>query len=413
MADDPFRLSDKVAGSIPRRSEPEEPETPPLEAYADEYARGEDTPEVNRIQIVPPIRWPELEGKDPPARDWLIDGWLGRGHATLFAGPGAVGKSLLGQCITTALSLGIPYLDEISRRCTVLTWACEDDAAEIWRRQVHINAHFGACMDDLTRLHIVPRSGEENTLFTTEYGRPLWTPAIGILREQIGDLKPDAVLLDNIGHVFGGSENDRHHVTAFLNGLMGAAGALRPAIVVMGHPARATGSEFAGSGAWENACRMRWWMGYSLPDAKGAEEDEKDENERFLCKRKANYTVRDYRRFTLQNHVLVPDPVQATGGVVDAIRARNIERTVLRAVAWLNERELWCSHAKASRERFLPKRMAAHGLLEGATQAEAERAMNRLIGDKALLVDQVVAKNSQRHPISGLMPAPESEAGNA
>ena len=37
---------------------------------------------------------------------------------------------------------------------------------------------------------------------------------------------------------------------------------------------------------------------------------------RYLARRKTNYTAKDWRRFTYQDGILVPDAVEVTGGIV-------------------------------------------------------------------------------------------------
>ena len=96
-------------------------------------------------------------------------------------------------------------------------WFCEDDRDEIWRRQTAINRFLGVSVADLSKLHIVPRMGHDNTLLDLAYGRPAFTPLLDDLREQVNDLKSDVLVLDNIAQIFGGNTSDSHHVTMFVN----------------------------------------------------------------------------------------------------------------------------------------------------------------------------------------------------
>ncbi|MFX7739720.1 AAA family ATPase, partial [Acinetobacter baumannii] len=47
---------------------------------------------------------------DPPAREWIVSGWLARGTVCLLSGDPGVGKSLLGQQLATARWAGRPFL---------------------------------------------------------------------------------------------------------------------------------------------------------------------------------------------------------------------------------------------------------------------------------------------------------------
>jgi hypothetical protein len=202
----------------------------------------------------------------PPPRSWWIQDWLGP-HPTLCSGSGGIGKSLLWQTLGTALALGKEFIGATAKPLTVMMWACEDDGDEIWRRQAAICDHFDVGIEAVAgKLFVVPRFGESNTLFDLAYGRPEFTTEYLLLREEVNDLKADVLILDDNAQVFGGIEHDRHHVTMFVNGVHGMVRGRPFAPVLLGHVARTAGSEFSGSAAWENACRMRWYMGTTLPD---------------------------------------------------------------------------------------------------------------------------------------------------
>jgi RecA-family ATPase len=186
----------------------------------------------------------------------------------------------------------------------VLIWACEDTHDELWRRQAAVCRYFDMPMAELEgRVTIEPRRGMDNTLLSLAYGAPCGRRTFDELREQVNDYGASVLFLDNIGQTFGGNENNRHHVTTFCNGLAGLAADFSP--VIMGHPAKAIDSEFAGSGAWENAVRMRWYMGYKLPDQEP--EENPDTNVRYLAKRKTNYSEKDYRKLIWQDGLFVQE----------------------------------------------------------------------------------------------------------
>jgi RecA-family ATPase len=347
-----------------------------------------------------PMQWGNLEGKEPPQRQWSIDHWL-TNAPTLLAGPGGIGKTLLAQTIATALAVGKRFIDHIAEPHVVLFWACEDDHDEIWRRQCAINRYFGITLADLDRkLIIEPRLGRENSLFVTSYGQPAWTPLRDELSEQIGDYHADTLFLDNIGQTFGGSENDRHHVTAYVNGIAG----LIKTPVLMGHPAKMAGSEFSGSTAWENAVRMRWFMGMKLPD-QAAEEggEEPDENVRYLAKRKVNYTTRDYRKLTYIDGVFRTE-IEAgefTLRYTFAQRQEVAEETVLTGIAALAERGVHGRLSPTSPD-YLPKKMRQMNLAAGFGHKDICAALNRLfMAQKIREVE--VGKLANRMPRMGVV----------
>ena len=326
-----------------------------------------------------PLQWTQLATQEPPERIWVVDHWLSAG-STLLAGGGGIGKTLVAQTLATGLALGMNFLDAIRAPQKVLFWACEDDHDELWRRQVAICRFFGATLADLDgKLIIEPRLGKENTLFYAEFGAPKWTALYPELRAQVEDYKADVTFLDNLGQTFGGKENERHHVTAFMNGLSGLSS--RPhAMVLLSHPAKQEGSEYSGSTAWENAVRMRWYMGARLPDHPAdpdAQEDDPDV--RYLCKRKSNYTVKDYRKLLYRNGVFEPEQQEAgfsqrySAGrrqeVVQAVLVKGLDR--------LLEQNIRCTDGRTSPD-YLPKKLIAMKLAQDCTQRELVEALNAL-----------------------------------
>jgi AAA domain/Bifunctional DNA primase/polymerase, N-terminal/Primase C terminal 1 (PriCT-1) len=340
-----------------------------------------------------PIAWGSLDGCEPPPRTWWIQDWLGP-WPTLTSGMGGVGKTRLWQAIATSLATNKRYFGTASaRELRTLMWCCEDPRDEIWRNQAAINRHFDIDMSDLSRSLIVPRVGCENVLMDFVYGKPTFTPLMDHLREQVNDLKIDVLVLDNTGQTFGCNENDRHQVTKFVNGICGLTE--RPFCpVFLAHPARSPKSEYAGSAAWENACRMRWFMGPQLPS-----EDESaptTEDIVYLCRRKANYTNRDYIRFSFDNGVFVPGEVDLQ---TRAVREELGEHAVLTAIARLTESGTVPNDAKNS-PYYLPTKMVNMQLTNGCEKRELEAAMIRLLRKGRIKVEGV--RGSSRHSRNGL-----------
>lgn len=321
--------------------------------------------------------------------------WLTSGPMYL-GGRGGIGKTLLAQQLGTCLGLGRPFLDAIETPVRVLFWACEDDHDELWRRQLAICQWLGVSMDRLDGwLTIEPRLGMDNTLFTTAMGRPTWTPLRDEARAQINDLGADVFILDNIGQTFGGNENDRHHVTAYVNGLVG----LRPdsgfTPLILGHPAKSTGSEFSGSTAWENAVRMRWYLGPTLPDQPDAAAEVPDPLVRYISKRKANYTAQDWRRLTFRDGVLVPETHQDGPRFDSGARQEIAQAVVRKGLRRLLEIGVDPTMAANSPD-YLPRKLMAMRLHEDHSKAELAQAMNALLLSGVIAVAEV--RGADRHP---------------
>ncbi len=354
------------------------------------------------IMVRSPLNFTELGSRgEPPARRWAIGGWWGYGHCTSLVGVGGIGKTLLAQQIASCLALGRNIIGDVIEPLRILMWCCEDDHDELWRRQLAIAKWQDVPLPVFAgNLFIEPRAGMENTLASSEYSRLLFAPLFEELRQQAWDYRADCVILDNSAQLFGGNENDRHHVTAFLNNLTGALPG--KAIMLLSHPSRSSGSEFSGSGAWEAVVRTRLFLGSKLPDQTG-DDEAPDDAMRFLCRRKANYSSKDYRRFQFRDGVLIPDEMEAVGGMVDYLRRQRAENVVvegLRKLGTMNVRAADSANSPA----FLPRLLHDYKLSDGYSKRELADAMRQaMLAGK--LIQGVVGKYANRSPMQGLIVA--------
>lgn len=380
-------------------------ELPPISAYLTDFepskangVRGKtETETVPQSHYLP---WSVLSQREPPPRRWFMSEWLTTG-ATILAGRGGTGKTTLAQTMASAGATQTTYITSIEKIIVNFMWACEDDHDELWRRQIQICSALGIEMTALEDLfYLESRLGCDNTLFAPVMGRMQWTPAFELLKEEVNDVGADVLWLDNIGQTFGGNENERHPVTAFVNGLMG----LRPgiAVVLLGHPARNSGSEYAGSAAWENAVRSRWYFGDRLPDQ--PDEQEPEEDVRYLCRRKANYSFRDYARLRYRNGVFMPEQpdglsfAERFGGQnrqesLDTIVLAGFDKCVAAGIAVTDGR---------TSPDYLPTRLVDMGLNAGRSKRDIAATMNRLMADGRFKRVQV-GSYTNRNPKMGLV----------
>lgn len=368
----------------------------------------EDYSTVKPLQVVkpqpankrPPLDWHDLATREPPERRWAIRGWLGFGHVTLLVGPGGIGKTLLAQQMASCLALGKPFVGDVLAPLRCLMWACEDDHDELWRRQVALARWCQSGLEAFSeRLVIVPRHGLENTLVSTEFGKLAYSPLISELSEQAADLEAEVIILDNVGQLYGGGENDRHAVTAFLNALSGALPGR--ALLLLAHPSRSAGSEFSGSSAWENVARTRLYLGATLPGEKPSQDAEPEDNVRYLARRKANYSPRDWRRMTYADGALTPDQPENTGGLLASIQANRAERIILDGLQKLTAMGIHATDGTRS-PNFLPKLLAQYRLDEGLQSSLLTSAMrSMMISDK--IKRSKIGNTNNRNPIIGLV----------
>ena len=390
----------------------DEGEIPPHEFPAEatttrpKRGNGEDGPPVaSRPQnpakrTIEALNWPFLAPLTPPERKWAIKGWIGFGHVTLLVGSGGIGKTLLAQQIGSCLALGRPFIEEVPSSFNCLMWACEDDHDELWRRQIAISRWCKAGLEEFhKKLTIVPRHGLHNALVSTDYGKLLFSPLIEELREQANDTFADVVILDNAAQLYGGSENDRHSVTAFLNCLAGALPG--KAIILLAHPSRTVGSEFSGSSAWENTARTRLYLGAALPGAKVDPEIMQDDTVRYLSRLKANYSPKDWRRMTYADGALTPDEPAESGGIIGTLNKERVRRIIRSGLSKLSAMGLYPSGGQKS-PNFLPKLLAEYKLDEGVISRDLASSMRDLMTEGVLRME-TVGKTKSRNAIRVLV----------
>ena len=355
-----------------------------------------------------PLAWPDLAGKEPPARKWAINGWIGYGHTTLLVGSGGIGKTLLSQQIGSCLSLGRSFIDEITHPQKVLMWACEDDHDELWRRQVNIARSQKVGLEEFAgHFRLVPRHGYNNTMCFSNFGKLEFSPLITELAKEADEFEADVVILDNVAQLYGAGENDRHSVTAFLNYLSGQL--KHRALLLLAHPSRAQGSEFSGSGAWENVARTRLYLGSKLPDAQPDPDVPDNPDERYLSRRKANYSSKDWRRFQYDLGVLVPEAVESQGtGLIGHLREQAAERLVVEAIRKLESMGIHATEGQRS-PQYLPRLIIEYKLGNGHSKPELATAMRKLMTD-GKLTKTIVGKNANRSDKLGLSVADQETA---
>jgi AAA domain/Bifunctional DNA primase/polymerase, N-terminal/Primase C terminal 2 (PriCT-2) len=363
--------------------------------------RGNEEAALGTVKSRAPIHWPSLDGLEPPEREWAMEYWLPQGHPALLAGRGGIGKTLMAQHIATAMIVeGTSYVAKMPKPLKVLIWAGEDDEAEMWRRQIPIAGYFGVSLKDLhEKLIVHSYEGCDITLAAPVFNVLQAAPLMKALIEQVRDYKADYVFLDNIARIYGGDESNRHQVTQFMAWISAAC---KPAgVCLLGHPAKAQGSEYSGSTAWEGAVRSRLYLGDRLPDVKEELEAEPpDPAARYLSRRKANYSHNDWRRLNYINGVLIPEEVELESSGpfrVSGEYARNVVRS---AVLKLKDVGIFTTASPAS-PAYLPKVAKQYGYLDRMSERQMGQVMREMIKDKVLATD-VVGKYSNRSDKKGL-----------
>lgn len=204
--------------------------------------------------------------REPPRREWMVEGAFPLGSCCMLSGDGGVGKSLICQQLCTAAALGLDWLGLRTTHCNTLHFMCEDDQDEALRREAAIFRHYDRSYADTEGgLHLMPRVGRDNVL--AELDRKTWRMIPTKLREQIGQYCRQhairLVVIDTATMCFNGNQNDERHVVDFVNSLRRLAIAIQGCVILTKHPSlsgRANGSGESGSTSWNNAVRSRLYL---------------------------------------------------------------------------------------------------------------------------------------------------------
>jgi hypothetical protein len=338
-----------------------------------------------------------LESDPPPAREWIWDKWLPRGTVVALFGRGGIGKSLLVQQLATHVAHGVKLGGNDVVKSAVLGYFCEDDNEELRRRQISIASELFIDPASMTNLFLEGRAGKPNTLLTFQQdktARP--TPLMKQIRDECSSYKPSLLILDNVAQMYAGLENDRYQVTAFCNELTGIARAHNLCVLLLGHVAKAEGSEYSGSTAWEAAVRTRLWL------------DRTESGLLQLHRKKANYSDQDSLTLEYVNGYL-----RNVGTMVDAapMMARALQPRVLEALAHYTAQEIATSNSPQARN-YIVRMMIRDGFAAGASQSVLANALSGLITAGQVKPNcELGWMKPDRHPATGLMAVEEEEIG--
>ncbi len=334
----------------------------------------------------------DLIGIEPPEPQWIVPGWLPVGTTTLLYGEPGTGKTLLAQQLLTSCATGSPWLGLPVERCAVFASYCEDDAGIIHHRQARINARLGSDMRRISdNMRWVCPVGQDNVLL--RFGRdgsPILTDRYRWLRDEILGFGARVALIDTVGHAFGGNENDRGQVTAFLGVALtalaqqmgdGAGGSL----LITGHPSKsgvATGSGDSGSMGWVGAARAVWVLQRpSVEVANGRMAPDMRSDNRILTCKKVNSAKAGQQVTARWSDGFFEVPTgegQAGTALASLNREMEADDLFLRLLAWCDRRGKNLSDSNRS-GNFAPKLMAKMCDTEGFGQGELAAAMFRLI----------------------------------
>lgn len=354
-----------------------------------------------------------LAGRPVPERRWALEGWLPIGSCTGLYGDGGVGKSLLAQQLMTSVATGRLFLGMQAARLRALGVFCEDDDAELHRRQDAICRAHGLEFADLGDMAWLSRVGDDNLLMTfASDGRGLLTPFFWQVREAALDFRARLLILDTAADLFGGNENVRSEVRQFVQSCCARlAQEIDGAVLLCAHPSRsglATGSGDSGSTGWNAAFRSRWYF-ERIPASE--EDPAPDPDIRRLSRKKANYAAAGAE---LQVRWL-SGAFQVEGGSAEnwldrQARERQAEKVFMALLERTIAEGRHVSH-KPRAGNFAPKAFAKRPDRQGFRRPDFEAAMERLFTSGAIQVGE--HRGADRHQYEHIEPTAGGSAGGA
>ncbi len=346
------------------------------------------------LRVVNPV---DLAHVPIPPREWIVEDWLPVGCVTALYGDGGVGKTLVAQQLMTSTALGRPWCGREVMECPSLGLFCEDDEAELHRRQTAICAAYGASLSDLDAMRWVSGVGRDNALMSFSVERASVTPTYEAIRSAAIDHGARLIVLDTAADLFSANENDRHQVRRFIGQLNALAIELHASVLLNAHPSRSglsTGNLDGGSTAWSNSVRSRWSL------ARPAAEDgaEPDADARVLTKRKANYAaIGDHIQLRWDAGVLVPLQGAAGGfGTADRAAAETVFLDLL-ASRW--GQGVFVSHNNRA-GNYAPKVFGRCAERKAFSVKDFEGAMGRLFDAKRITAETYGRKADLRQRIA-------------
>lgn len=305
----------------------------------------------------------------PVEREWLIADLIPSGVASLMTGDGGVGKSLVAQQMAHAIATGSPLWGHEATQAAVLAVYCEDDQAELNRRQRAIGGNADAS-------HMVSLFGEPSRLGSFDKaGNFQANDLFDIIRDKARAAGARFIILDNIILMYPGDLNDNAQAAAFMAALNGLAREIDGAVLILGHVAKAEGSRSQGAGAWVNQSRNHLFL----------TRDDKKRDMRVLSKSKANYSSTGDRIELMWSYGAF---IAATDDGRTLCQVADEQQFLTSLDYYTSNRTALSSNSRAS--NYAPKLMAETrpGYSDASRKRAMVAAMERLLEVGTILADE-------------------------
>ena len=232
------------------------------------------------VEMATPLRTATWGHTHPEPRQWLIDERLPAGRVALLTGEGGAGKSRLALQLAAGVASGGENREWISGPhaamrlgvavpedgANVVFASWEDEPEEFYRRlhQISGNAAPWVTPDRLERLRMVNLVGE-GPVWAPPQGRHISTMAeLTVTGERLRRLceqeNARLLVLDPLAAAYASDENARGLVRAFVSHWDAWGQANNCAVLMLAHPPKSAGINYAGSTDWQGAARALWTL---------------------------------------------------------------------------------------------------------------------------------------------------------
>ena len=370
----------------------------PFTFDAEEFA-DDDRPEP--LTFVDVGAW---QDQPVPPQEWVVYKRVPCEQVTLLGGDGATGKTTIGLqlCIATALGRRDWLGGVVEKNGTSMFFTAEESEKELHRRLADILPHYNADYRDVAGKFIPHcRPDRDAVLGMPDRNgiiRP--TPVFLQLQKAVLDIRPMLVVIEAASDVFGGDENNRPQVRAFLGMLRGQlAMKCETAVMLLQHPSLtglSTGTGTSGSTQWNNSARSRLYL--STVKANG--ESPPDNDLRKLEVMKANFAAKG-EIVKLRWEAGVFKIVEGEVTLEKLARAKKAEDVYFALLSRFTRQDQRVSPSKGP--TYAPARFAEHPEAEGITSAEFAAAQQRLLDADQI---HIVTTGPQSHQRSHLERGP-------
>lgn len=202
---------------------------------------------------------------DPIA--WAIDGLVPRGFVTVLGAHGGAGKSVLALSWLVHAAAGREWAGRYVPVQRVAFVSFEDGPELVRARVRRIVESCDLPPEALANILLLDATDCDPLMVEGSVERVIVaheTPTFADLRKLVAWSTDGVLVIDNASDAFGGNENSRSQVRAFMRALGTLAREYRCAVVLLLHVAKAEarigakgGESYSGSTAWHNSARSR------------------------------------------------------------------------------------------------------------------------------------------------------------